>query len=207
MFGLNILLIFWGGGGMNLGRAVGWPILGTLLLVEAFIYLIVVLAISNSPLNVATWVMWSIIDVYLTIKIYKAGGGDAWPQMAAIAAGAVIITAMALVKVWEGTSVVDFGNKELLAAVAFTVALGFERFVNNDMKVIAATAAMNIAGIPTLIDAWTKFNPDPIFWSIALAGCAVGYFGNPKTISNRFMPGAGTVFNGAMALAGIMQFF
>jgi hypothetical protein len=183
------------------------PLVGFVLTMSAFIYLISILINHNVPLNLATWGMWTVIDILLLATMVKAGNRRPW-IMIGFVAGATSIASITLLKFLNGNSIFVWGQAETLAAVAASVALVIWKMTSNEYGVIAMTVAMYIAMIPTWVDGWTKpVGQDPWFWGACAFSCWLTYLGAEKNIAGRFMPACGTLGNGLMFILTIRQFF
>lgn len=182
-------------------------LLGFLVTMSAFAYLITQLRINNVPLNLATWCMWTFIDSALLYSMIMAGNHRPL-IMIGFTTGACTIAALALEQYFNGQSSFVWGHVETLAAVAVGVALYTWRLTTNDGGVIAITTAMYVAMVPTLVDGWHKpTEQDPIFWGLCTLGCILTFFGSEKDIAGRFMPACGTLGNGLMTCFALRQYF
>ncbi len=181
------------------------PFMGAGISVCAFVYLTYVLMRSASALNPASWVMWVVIDVYLTYVLFRANVVAKW-IMLAFTTGASIIALITLVQLSTGKTHWSWSNKETLAVITFAIPLMIRMMISGNTSraqvaaVVSATLAMNIAGIPTLIDAWNQPQSyDAIFWGASTVGCILTVVGSPRKFTDQFMPVIGTIFNGSIA--------
>lgn len=183
------------------------PLVGFVIIMVAFVYLVTKLTLQSVPLNLATWTMWVVIDTCLLISIVSAGNKRPW-AMIGFEVGACSIAFITLAKVIFGDGDWAWGNTETISAVCTGTALVLWRSTSNKGGVISITAAMYIAMIPTFADQLASpTDQDPIFWGLCSLGCLLEFIGKPKTIEGAFFPGCGAVFNGLAAILSTRQFF
>jgi hypothetical protein len=187
---------------MNRPQKVGFA-----LAMSAFIYLTCVLLMQNTPLNLSTWVLWTVIDTSLLVSMIKSKNEGVW-LMAAFALGASTIAIIALIKFFIGIGELSWHGTETLAAVSVVIALLVWKRTDVYGGVIAVTIAMYIAMIPTLINGWMyPIGQLPLFWGVSSIACLFTYSGSPRSFVERLMPACGAFFNGLMALIALRQFF
>ncbi len=183
------------------------PRIGFAIIMIAFVYFTTNLVMHNVPLNLATWLMWVVIDTCLLVSTISAGNTRPW-SLIGFETGACTITLIALAKLMMGNGRWSWGDTESFSAICVVLALIVWRTTSGNGGVISITAAMYVAMIPTFADQWN--NPtgqDPWFWGACSLGCALEFIGKPKTIAKAFFPGCGAVANGLAAVLSARQFF
>lgn len=183
------------------------PKVGFAIIMIAFAYLTTVLVTRNIPLNLATWLMWVVIDTALLVSIISAGNKRPW-CMIGFETGACVITAIAVIKLVLGQGQWSWGSTESLAALCVISALIVWKQTSGVVGIVSITAAMYVAMIPTFVNQWQNpVGQDPIFWGACSLGCALEFIGKPKSISQAFFPACGTVFNGLAMVLSFRQYF
>lgn len=188
------------------------PILGFVLIMISFGYLIVKLLIADVPLNLATWGLWVVIDSALLVATYKAskenGSGLPW-SMIGFWLGACSIAAISIIKTLTGNGSFHWGHVETLTVVSVILALvAWKKRGESVAGVIAVTIAMYVAMVPTFVDQWIKpEGQDPWIWLGCTIGCLLDFWGKPKQLATAFQPGAGMIANGFAFILCSQQFF
>lgn len=165
-------------------------IISTLVIVAFAIFL----AFKDVPQNIVSWIMWTILDALLTVSSYKAGNKRPWLP-AGFTIGALLVTIILLTKgVW------GWGLAETLSALGIIVALMCWRKLGPKYAVVAVTAAMTLAGIPTLHYAYLNPMADSWWlWGGVSFSCVLTWYGAKGwTIQDRLLPCSSFVFNTAM---------
>jgi hypothetical protein len=150
--------------------------------------------------------MWVIIDTSLLVSIISAGDKRPW-SMIGFETGACTITLIALAKLWLGHGQWSWGTVEWLSLGSVVLALLVWKSTSGNGGVISITAAMYIAMTPTFVDMWNEpKGHDPLFWGACSLGCALEFFGKPKTIATAFFPACGALANGLAAILSLRQY-
>ncbi len=182
------------------------PRIGFSIIMVAFVYLTANLLWHDVPLNLATWMMWVVIDTCLLISIVSTGNKRPW-SMIGFETGACVITSIAFVKLLMGHGQWSWGGTESFAALCVIAALAVWKLTGGNGGVIAITAAMYVAMVPTFVDQWNNpIGQDPWFWGACSLGCVIEFIGKPKTISQAFFPACGTIGNGLACFLCLRQF-
>lgn len=176
------------------------PKWGGRIIIAAFIYLACTFMWHSVPLNLATWVLWALLDT-LIARWMKKGKNSGYSVMRAFAIGASIIACLTVIQIIMGKTTLTWGTKETITATCFMLALAIRQISASDnLTINMGTTAMLIAGIPTLLDVWKdSTGQDPYFWSANTLGCVVMLLGAPKGFTNRYLPVGGTILNGSIA--------
>lgn len=173
------------------------PQVGSFIFIGAFAYLAVFLMKNAIPLNIATWVLWTVLDVFIAYSMFKTKNPGRW-MMVALATGAGLIALISIAQLAMGKTQWSWSYKETITLICFVVALVFSRITQSQKAAVnAGTTAMFIAGLPTLVDAWYK--PDqqnPWFWGICTLGCFVTFLGSPRGFTAQYLPIGGMILNG-----------
>ncbi len=177
------------------------PQWGGRIIIAAFVYLACTFMVHPVPLNLATWVLWTLLDT-LIARWMKEGKNTGYSVMRAFAIGAGIISLLTIIQIVRGETKLMWQTKETITAACFMVALIIRQLsASESLTINMGTTAMLIAGMPTLLDVWNDSTGyDPYFWSANTLGCAVMLLGAPGGFTNRYFPIGGIVLNGSIAL-------
>ncbi len=177
------------------------PQVGAWLTILAFGYLLVELTSHAIPLNPATWVMWTVLDVFLARTMKNAGQSGA-SMMTAFAVGAGLIAMMAFIQLFRGETSWTWGAKETLTAGCFVATFIARRYsASETLSMNMGATAMFIAAAPTMIDSW--HNPkaqDPIFWGACAIGWVITLMGTKRSVAKWYLPMGGAITNGFIAV-------
>jgi len=174
--------------------------IGGLISAVTLIAFALYLMAHDVKLNIATWVLWTLLDIILVMTGREAllrQGKNEWPWLPiGWTTGAAIVTIILLTRgQWQWTWT------ETLTVIVTAIAAGHWRATSNARAgIVAATLAMTVAGIPSAMLAWN--HPDPSSWWL-WAGVSVSCFftlaGTKEwSIEERFLPVASFMFNGLM---------
>ncbi|MBX4197862.1 hypothetical protein KW782_00840 [Candidatus Parcubacteria bacterium] len=146
---------------------------------------------SNTPMNVATWLMWGVLSFVITLSMFAAGNKDIWLS-AGFTLGSVFISIILLSKgKWS------WGYVETICAVGAAVAMLLRYYSAPKGAVIACIIAMWLASIPLLCDLWKQ--PDPTTWwvwaIITIAAVVTLITAKAWTIQDRAFPVSSIIFN------------
>jgi len=173
------------------------PTVGAFVTICAFVYLAVFLTNNAISLNLATWLLWTVLDISIVYNMFKSNNPGKW-TMTAFAAGAGIISALAIIQIVSGKTTLIWTSKETITLACFVAAfIGSLLSKNEDLAVNLGTTAMFIAGIPTLIDAWNNpMQQNVWFWGMCTAGCAITVLGTQWKFTKMYFPLGGAILNG-----------
>lgn len=142
----------------------------------------------------ASFLMWTILDVLIlgsTLAAHKPG----WLPLG-YTIGALLVTLATFVRgkwLWS--------YKETICAIGAAITSYIWFTWNADAAVFAGVCAMNIAGIPILVDLWR--NPIrgtwPV-WAITVVACIFTILGSDYSLTGTILAWAGIAFNGSVTL-------
>ncbi len=144
--------------------------------------------------SVASWLMWTILDIILLITTWQAGKPVWLPLGWTIGASLITISLLRDGKwVWRKT--------ETLSALCALVATVIWLTQGAIAGIVAGTFALNIAGIPILLDMINKPIPETFHvWFITCIACVITLFGADLTFVEIFLPMMSLLYNATMAL-------
>ena len=144
------------------------------------------LVVQGIQQNLATWIMWVVMDILITASMLFAGSKGSWKLPAGYTVGAAIV-AGALV--YRGATWY-FGGLEVFSAAAAAFCIWIWIVSGPKVAVVSSTLAMTFAGLPALWNAWVS--PDPRswwLWGIIGISCFLSTVaGRAWTIEERFFP-------------------
>lgn len=142
-------------------------------------------------LNIATWLLWSIIDIAV-LAASLAGGAPAPFLAVGYAVGATLVTAALFFRgAWK------WGNIETVCVGIAFVCLGLWYIAGPIVGLISLTLGKYcIAGIPTLVNAYQHPERAQSFnWWIGMFAAATNIFGGGSwTLSQSFFPTVALLF-------------
>lgn len=156
----------------------------------------IVLLNNDVPLNLASWIMWTVLNGLLLGSMMQAGNKEAY-LAAGYTLGAGSIALMLIAKgAWH------WGLVESISTLGSLLAILVWWRVGPRGAVIAATMTAVIAGIPTVYDAWLSPNPASWWlWTVTTVTGAISIAtARSWTIEDRFFPVVSTAFQGLMAI-------
>lgn len=177
-----------------------FPVAGSVIFIIAFLYLAWFLTNHAIQLNLATWLLWTMLDISITIGMFRTGNPNKW-AMGALTVGAGLIASIAIVQIIGGKTSLIWTFKETITLLCFLTAFAVSKMSKDEtFGVNMGTTAMFIAGVPTLIDAWNKpTEQNAVFWVLCVTGSFVTLLGKPKGFTESYLPVGGIIFNGSIA--------
>lgn len=154
------------------------------------------LATNDVSQNIASWIMWTILDTLILLSSIAAGNKRPWLP-AGFTLGALLVTIIIFSKgVWH------WGTVETISAIGAGVATICWLKLGPKPAIIASTVAGTVAGIPSMYDAWVQPNPASWWlWGGVAFSCTLSCYGAKAwTIEERFLPCASFIFNIAMTV-------
>ncbi len=156
----------------------------------------VYLLAHDVPQNVASWVMWTVLDVLVLAGCIAAGNKRPWLP-AGFTLGALLVTIILL-----GKGTWHWGFVETISGVGTTVAVICWWSLGPKSAIVACLAAMVIAAVPAMYDAW--LDPHPASWWLwggVAFSCALSCYGAKGwTIEDRLIPCGCFVLNTTMTI-------
>jgi len=142
------------------------------------------IASGESEQNLTTWGLWAVLDGIVTASIIAQGGS--WGIPATYATGSMVI-ALAIAR---------FGKArwtwfETMIASMVVICMIIWSLSGARNATIASTAAVVIAGVPQLFEAWEKPEDSPfsVYLLFALANILATAGAKSWSIEERFYPG------------------
>ena len=119
-----------------------WSVAGLVVIMVAFIYMTRSLLTHPTPMNPATWILWTVLDAFLLYYMVKAKKEGQW-AMTGFLTGATTIAIITLVQVSNGTTKWSWEGKETLTTVCFALAFIASRItVSHNTAANLGTVAM-----------------------------------------------------------------
>lgn len=151
---------------------------------------------QNIPQNVATWALWFCLDVLVFASSVKAGNKEAY-LVGCYMVGAGLVTLMVLTNgTWQWSVV------ETAASVGAGLAIIAWWRAGPKWAVVMGNAAMSIAAIPTVVDAWVSPTPASGWMWTTTAVCSLVAIAAARkwTIEDRLFPVVGFCIDGIVAV-------
>src|SRR3989344_6140324 len=152
---------------------------------------------GSATQNLATWILWTMLDCIIAASIIFQDGNFLLSVMYAIGSA---ITVLCIVR--SGVTYQWSWLDTLTASLVLGSMLIW--YFSGDAKTatVASTGAIVIAGIPQLSDAWKNPRDMPIlvFWGYLIANCLSAAGGASWGIEARIFPTVMAMFSAAMIL-------
>jgi hypothetical protein len=144
--------------------------------------------------STASWLMWVVLDLVILGSTIATHQPCALALSYTLGASAVLLVHFKLGR-WIWTRV------ETVSAIGAAISAVLWQTLSAEWGVIAGIIAMNVAGVPLIIGLWKQ--PDrQAFWVFATTAiaCLMTLLGTwPWTIGGSLLPGAGMIYNAAIA--------
>ncbi len=153
--------------------------------------------------SLLTWVLWAILDALVALTIIVQNGNFLLPTIYIVGSA---VTAFLIYK--SGTRASWTWFESFIVFLVF-VTMVVWRMSTDKAATIASTAAVVIAGIPQLIDAWKKPNEMPmaVFSSYFVANMLSAAGGKDWSIEERLYPFACAVLCLLIILCSVRKFW
>jgi hypothetical protein len=160
------------------------------LAVVAYTLIIRDIVRSGESMNVATWVIWAVLDGVAFASAYASGDRIPW-MIGVFTTGAVVI---AILSIKNGKW--HWGRLEWVCTAAAILSFGLWSF-GPVWSLVASSLAMFVGGLPQVVDAYMAPHlQSKLNWGLFLASNATSLFGaNPILMGEWFYPTLGVVFN------------
>lgn len=144
--------------------------------------------------SIASWVLWTVLDVMLLITTVISGKPMWLPLSYTI--GATAVTALCLVRgKWS------WSYKETVCAVATVIAAYFWQTQGASVGVLAGVVAMTVAGTPLYIDMIREPIRGTFYvWAVTALACVLTLLASDWSFIGTILAWGGLVFNGSLAL-------
>lgn len=156
---------------------------------------------SNTPLNVATWLMILLLDFIGLVLVIKDGNKKPYMQIGWAAAALCIVLAITL-----GNSPWHWGWTETTSLVLCGVAVLLWLTLSARIAIWAYMTAMYVSFFPQLLDYWHEPQPDTlVLWIGTVITCLLAIYGAPKRdFTNTFVPWAAILLNAITAVLCVL---
>ncbi len=147
--------------------------------------------------SVATWCMWTMLDMILLATTWQAGK-PVWLPLG-WTLGASLVTISLIQKgewKWKG--------RETLAAICALGAAALWLTQGAIIGVIAGTMAMTCAGTPLLLDMIKKPVRDTFpVWSVTCIACLCTLLASDWSLAGTFLPWSSLAYNGTLSILSL----
>lgn len=153
--------------------------------------------------NYLAWILWASLDTIAAATIIAQHGSFFLPLTYAVGGA---ITALFILRTGVRASW-TWLETSTLCLVFTSMAIWY--FSGSKVATIASTTAMNLAGIPQLIDAWKKPQEMPFgaYAGYFVANCLATAGGKTWSVEERFFPAAGVIFCLVIVLFSARKFW
>jgi hypothetical protein len=138
--------------------------------------------------NFATWGLWAVLDIILTITLWQQHGN--YLLSLGFAVGGVVLAAVLLAQgSWK------WGRFETVIALMVLASLAVWQFSGPRNATIAVTTAVYIAGVPGFVDMLRQPQPAAakLWVGFTVANLLAFFGGTAMTVEERLVPAAFTV--------------
>jgi len=152
-------------------------------------------------LNLATFMLWGLLDAIAAASMFVKGGN--WELPAAYVAGvACVLAAMIKARTFTWTWV------ETVTTVLVAASIIVWMFSGPVMATVVSTSAMLFASMPQIKDTWQKPQESTLWVWVAylVVNTMSTVAGNDWSISERFYPAACTILTTVMVLLCLRKF-
>lgn len=147
--------------------------------------------------SVATWLMWTLLDILLLTTTWLAEK-PVWLPLGWTVGASLVTLSLFVHGQWV------WSRKETLCTIATTVATGVWLTQGAVAGIVAGTLAMTCAGIPLLID--MARNPQrstfPV-WFFTVVACVCTLIGSDWTLASTFLPFGSITYNGILSILAL----
>ncbi|KND50898.1 MAG: hypothetical protein AB202_00635 [Parcubacteria bacterium C7867-007] len=157
---------------------------------------------GKMKLNLATFLLWGVLDAIAALSIYVKGGN--WALPAAYVAGVLlVIVAMLRARTFTWT------RFETITTFMVAISIGVWMISGPVMATVVSTTAMVLAGIPQVKDAWQKpWEATVWVWfAYFVVNVMSTVAGKDWSISERFYPAACSVLTAIMVVLAMRKFW
>lgn len=157
---------------------------GSILAILTYIPLWMKIRSGVAKQNIYSWGLWSALDVIIVGSIFLQGG-TYYLAMTYMLGGSI-----AVYLIWRAGDIGAWTRFESTVAFLVAACMTVWYLSGNAVATVASTLAMQIAGIPQLVDAWRKPKDTPvsIYCCYFVANCLSIAGAKAWTIEERFYP-------------------
>ena len=151
---------------------------------------------GESRMNIATWLVWTVVNTVVTASIIASGFTHPWMNLV-FTGGAAIVSVLSL----RGGSW-KWGGIETICFLIALAAMARWYIGGPMLAIVLSVSAMFVGGIPQLIDTFNdpqsqKFRN----WALFLISCVLSLVGAPTwDLAHALYPIMGGVLNGLMCV-------
>ena len=176
-------------------------IVAAVLALSMYVPLCIQLWTGKISQNLATFILWGLLDGIAAGSIYLQGGNYLLPAFYVLGCIAVIAS---IIK----ARCVRWTRIETVTAIMVLVCIVVWYFVGNMWATIVSTLAVATAGIPQLIDTWRRPEESAPFTYVGftVANLLTVVAGKDWSIAERFYPGVCTILTLAFVVLAFRKF-
>ncbi|MFZ2187419.1 MAG: hypothetical protein WAV46_02210 [Candidatus Moraniibacteriota bacterium] len=156
---------------------------------------------NNIPQNIATWLMFFLLDFLGLVLVFRAGNKKPYVQLGWAVASVCILTAIAL-----GESPWHWGWMETASLILCGIAIVFWLALNAKVAIWPYLIAMYISAIPLMVDYWKEPQIQTLWlWSSTVVICLMAIYGaERRDFANTVIPWAALILNAIIAILCIL---
>ena len=145
-------------------------------------------------MNIATWGIWSFVNIITTTSIIKSGFTHPWMNLV-FTAGAIVTL---LLSTWRGTW--SWKRRESICTLIALAAMVSWFFFGATTALVLGVTAMGVGGIPQIVDAYHRpEQQDGWVWFLFVLSNALSLFGAPTwDTAHLLYPFVGFMSNGLL---------
>ncbi|MEK7602349.1 MAG: hypothetical protein AAB472_02595 [Patescibacteria group bacterium] len=164
----------------------------------AFAYIVIFTGIlrGQTRMNIATWLVWSIVNTVVTAAIIKSGFSHPWMNITFMIGSIVTL----LLSLRRGNW--SWGKIETICSIIALVAMVCWFYFGPTQALVLGVTAMFVGGVPQLIDTYHRPGDQQSWtWFLFLTSCTLSLMGAPTwDLAHVLYPIFGLVMNGFMFL-------
>lgn len=144
--------------------------------------------------GLASFCMWTVLDVLLLVNTFRTGKPIWLPLGWVLGAASVSLALLARGK-WQWT------RNETVDAIAAAIAAIVSITCSGVVSLVASVIAMTTAGIPILVENWKQ----PVrqtfpLWFVTVISCVITLLGSDWSFAGTFLPWCSLAYNGLMSI-------
>ncbi len=160
------------------------------LSVVAYVLIVAAMLRSGESMNIATWVIWAVLDGVAFASAFASGERVPW-MIGVFTLGAGIIAILSIKNgKWQ------WGWLEWVCTTAALLSFGLWS-LGPVWSLVASSLAMFVGGLPQVVDAYkSPWQQSKLNWGLFLASNGISLFGaNLSLMGEWFYPTVGVIFN------------
>jgi hypothetical protein len=172
---------------------------GTVSFLNIFWFAIQTYQGKNPVQNIASWLMWDVIDAIALFITIKAGKPIWLPLSYVLGASSVIVVIIMRGK-WRWT------GWETSYAIAALLAIAVWLTQKSDIGLLAGAVAINIAGISIYVDMIKAPEPKTFYlWFFTAVAGVITLFGSDWTFGGTVIAWSSIIYNSSLAMVVIRK--